>query len=764
MAIGEKTTHLKTLEQFLPALLVFDDSYKVLYCSDKALKVLKNSSFNGDKLSNLLGSKMWDQFEKQWTKNFNSFSITTSFNGNTDGQLLLNILPSDDYEGAWVMHIDVPNLEHSPKRGIVLPGKNSSTEKYRVIFDSTLDAIILSDFDSATAVECNHRATEMFNASYDEIVTGGVIQFSPEYQPDGLKSTDKLAAIKKEMLNSKKEKKIFKWCYNRKDGELFDAEVVVSLFEVNGQKKWMNIIRDVSDRVENEKKLETSHHKFKALFNNTAAVTFLLDTEGNILEANNSAREKLNINILEDKNQPIWQCGWWKSNTYIVANETMKQAVKEVVVTEKLKQFDFKFHDGEEKEHTYIFTVKPFAEPNGDVNQIIIEGNDITELIEKREEVLKNERLYRSIIRNTQGTSVFLINKNQEIVLVEGNYNEMFNLEIDQLMGFKPSELVPTKQINEILNERFENALKGQLGIFDLSYGRTHYHVKTLPLREFDGLIKKAMVIVQDITDIKKAEKELRANVKKLNEQKHELELYIDSNKDLENFAYIVSHDLKEPLRNIMSFTQLVQENYSQNFDQIGKEFLDYIINGGQQMNDLINSLLEYSRVKKGEYHFQKINLSEVFSLATNNLMNSILEARASINLVKGVPEFIVADIKRIAQLLQNLMSNSIRYCNPDPEVQPIVEISVETRPYDWLFTVKDNGQGIAEEHHESIFSIFSKVSTGKKKGTGIGLAVCKRIVEQHKGDMWVESKVGEGSTFFFTISKGLKIGRTEES
>ena len=763
MAIIEKTTHSKTLEQYLPALLVFNNNFDLLFYSKKALNVLNNNAYTGNRLSDLLTPDLWEQFSENWKNEPTSFSMSTkSANGNL--HFLVDIVESEDYESSWLVHLNGPNLEYNPKMGVESTGKNSSSEKYRAIFDSTLDAIILSDFDNANAVECNQRTAEMFNASFDEIVSGGVIQFSPEFQEDGQRSTDKLAALKNEMLNSKKEKKIFKWCYHRKGGELFDAEVVVSLFEVNGQKKWMNIIRDVSSRVENEKKLETSHHKFKALFNNTAAVTFLLDTEGNILEANNSAREKLNINMINDKHQPIWKCGWWKSNTYIVANETMKQAVREVVAKEMLKQFDFKFHDGDEKEHTYIFTVKPFAEPNGDVKQIIIEGNDITELIEKKEEVLKNERLYRSIIRNTQGTSVFLINKDLEIVLVEGNYNEMFNYEIEQLLGYKAIDLVPTKEISDKLSERFSNALNGQLGIFDLSYRRTHYHVKTLPLREFDGLIKKAMVIVQDITDIKKAEKELRGNVKKLNEQKHELELYIDSNKDLENFAYIVSHDLKEPLRNIMSFTQLLQENYSANFDQIGKEFLDYIIKGGQQMNDLINSLLEYSRVKKGEYHFQKINLSEVFSLATNNLMNSILEARASINLVKGAPEFIVADIKRIAQLLQNLMSNSIRYCNPDPDVQPIIEVMVESRDGDWLFTVKDNGQGIAPEHHESIFSIFSKVSTGKKKGTGIGLAVCKRIAEQHKGEMWVESKVGEGSSFFFTISKRLKIGNTTSS
>jgi len=252
-----------------------------------------------------------------------------------------------------------------------------------------------------------------------------------------------------------------------------------------------------------------------------------------------------------------------------------------------------------------------------------------------------------------------------------------------------------------------------------------------------------AVYIFKEISARKKAEKELK-------DKNVQLEKYINSNLQLENFAYIASHDMKEPLRTIGNFTQLLKRRYKDQFDEEGKEFLEFIISGAKSMNRLINDVLSYSRVNSQEYDLEQVNLSHLLFNITNNLRETIGETGAEL-IIGEIPELIEVNKTSYTQLFQNLIVNALKFHKEGEK--NIIEVGSERRENDWLFWVKDNGIGIAPEYHERIFVLFKKLhSKAEYVGTGIGLALCKKIVEKHNGEMWVESELDKGATFYFTL------------
>ncbi len=271
-----------------------------------------------------------------------------------------------------------------------------------------------------------------------------------------------------------------------------------------------------------------------------------------------------------------------------------------------------------------------------------------------------------------------------------------------------------------------------------LAFGALITILVALMLNSSDKLRMKAIELAVEIKERKKTERQL----------KHALIQLERSNRDLEQFAYVASHDLQEPLRMIVSYVQLLERRYREKFDENAKDFMGFITEGTQRMQLLIRDLLEFSRVTSQSKEFEIIDLNEILKIVLKNLKIAIEENNVKIQ-YSNLPD-VLGDNTQLIQLFQNLIYNAIKF---KKDAHPEIEVSAVHNESNWLISVKDNGIGIADEYKEKIFIIFQRLhDRGKYQGTGIGLAVCKRIVERHGGKIWVESELGKGSTFYFTL------------
>lgn len=257
---------------------------------------------------------------------------------------------------------------------------------------------------------------------------------------------------------------------------------------------------------------------------------------------------------------------------------------------------------------------------------------------------------------------------------------------------------------------------------------------------------------IKDEIKIKEEQaKIIHQNNEKLKQQNEDLIKYIRSNNELEKFAHRVSHDLKSPLNTIIGFSNLFASN-EENLTEKQGEFLKYIMDAGTQMKSLISGILDYSKTNGNTLKLKKINVYELIEKIKNLLHHNLNESNGKI-IVKDIPKFIIADETKIKQLFLNLISNALKFKKEN--VLPEVVINGTINESEFTFSISDNGIGIPNESKEKIFDLFSKAKNNKNfEGQGIGLSICRQIINQHKGEIWVESEQGIGTIFHFTIQK----------
>jgi PAS domain S-box-containing protein len=245
----------------------------------------------------------------------------------------------------------------------------------------------------------------------------------------------------------------------------------------------------------------------------------------------------------------------------------------------------------------------------------------------------------------------------------------------------------------------------------------------------------------QDITERKIAETMLEKTMQNLER----------SNKELEQFAYVASHDLQEPLRMVSSYTQLLERRYKDKLDQDANDFIQYAVDGANRMQKLINDLLDYSRITSRGKDFAKVDISQILGQVISNLQYLIIENTALIT-NGDLPE-LKADESQILRVFQNLIENAIKFKKKSE--LPKIHISCIKKEGFYEFAVRDNGIGIDMQFHDRVFTIFQRLHSKEEyPGTGIGLSICRRIVERHGGKIWFESKENEGTTFYFTLKE----------
>lgn len=377
---------------------------------------------------------------------------------------------------------------------------------------------------------------------------------------------------------------------------------------------------------------------------------------------------------------------------------------------------------------------------HGEANLLVI-LEDVTEHKRAEELLRASEQRYRTLFDNAVAG---IIVHDVEGLILEANGA------ISRRLGYLSEDLVGTN-VTEIRGSEASASWSEHMGevrrqgraVFETTHRRRDGI--TVPVEVSSRLIQDAggevvLNISRDLTEHKRAAEALMDAVAKLQR----------SNWDLEHFAHVVSHDLQEPLRMVASYTQLLAQRYENQLDDKAQRYIHYAVDGAARMQRLINDLLTYSRVTTQGQVPEPIDSASVLGETLRNLSAVIEESGAMVT--NGHLPQVRADATQLLQVFQNLIANAIKFHGED---SPEVHVLAREEGDEWLFSVKDNGIGIDTQYADRVFVIFQRLHTRDEyPGTGVGLAVCKRIVERHGGRIWFESEIAKGSTFFFTLPK----------
>lgn len=384
----------------------------------------------------------------------------------------------------------------------------------------------------------------------------------------------------------------------------------------------------------------------------------------------------------------------------------------------------------------------PIINQNKEIIGATVISTNISDQINAKEALKKSEEKYRTIFENIQDV-IFQTDLDGVFWDLSPSIKEITGYTPEELIG-KPTTILQTDEeekdvVINLVNEKlilinFEKSIKTKLGVIK------HISLSAKLIFDKKGIPHHIDAIAQDITQRKENEREIAIQNNKLQIQ----------NKELEQFAYITSHDLQEPLLTLKCFTELVKEEFPDNTNENFKQYLDFILESSNRMQKLVKGLLDYSRIGK-QIEITKVDCKEVVNDAISTLSNIIQKTETQITL--GDLPTVEGYSVELIQLFQNLIENAIKF--KKKETPLTINISAKQVEDNWLFAVADNGIGIEEHNKEKIFIIFKRLNNREEySGIGIGLAICKKIIVLHGGTIWVESTLDQGTTFYFTIPK----------
>ncbi len=383
---------------------------------------------------------------------------------------------------------------------------------------------------------------------------------------------------------------------------------------------------------------------------------------------------------------------------------------------------------------------------SGDELGVLVDRfNDMLAGIQSRDADLKRalheveaERARFHFMAESMPQKIFTATPEGEVDYFNPQWMEFTGLTFDQVKGWGWTQFIHPDDLEGNLREWKRSIETGEpfhhQQRFRQADGVYRWHLsRALAMRDGEGRITMWIGSNTDIDEQKEKEEELRR-----------------ANEDLRQFAYSASHDLQEPIRNVAVYSEIVAMRYDKVLDTEGKQFLGFLMEGGQRLARLVDDLLAYTQASLAELRMNPVKAEEALQRSLSALTESIRESGAEVT-AESLPEVFMGEV-HLQQVFQNLIANAIKYRSDKP---PRIHISVRDDGNMWRFAVKDNGMGIPPEYKEKIFGLFKRLSHDRKHGgTGIGLAICQRIVERYGGRIWLESKPGEGSTFYFSVPK----------
>lgn len=502
---------------------------------------------------------------------------------------------------------------------------------------------------------------------------------------------------------------------------------------------FVNHIQDINKRKNAENRLKESKERFRQLANSIPQLAWIARSDGSIFWFNHRWYEYTG-RTPEEMVGTGWQSvlhpdslnsvtGKWKS--CIAAGKPFEMI--NLILG----------HDGRYRE--FLTKSIPIKARNGQVNQWFGSHTDISELKKVEHELMKSREKLNIALENGQiGTWEWDLSTN--LMIWDERTERMFGLEPGTFgKTYSAFESLVHEEDLAHLRDAISQAIETGKHFETIYRTRpqngsepNYISSKALVNTDENGRVISMSGVCFDVTGMKKGAEQALI---KINEE------LLRSNTDLQQFAYVASHDLQEPLRMVSSFTQLLQHRYSGKLGTDGEEYIRYAVEGSKRMYQLLNGLLAYSRIQTRGREFSCVDMNRVVEKVTENLKLIIGETGTVIN-CPGLPQ-IMADENQMIQLLQNLFENSIKFSRETP----VINISCEMKDRYYVFSVSDNGIGIEPQYYDRIFRIFQRLHRSDEyDGTGIGLAICKRIIERHGGKIWVESDFGKSTTFSFSL------------
>ena len=385
-------------------------------------------------------------------------------------------------------------------------------------------------------------------------------------------------------------------------------------------------------------------------------------------------------------------------------------------------------------------TISPITDEQGNVVGASNVARDISERKRAQQRI--------AAVVEAAPSAMIMVDRNGVMVLVNTQTEIMFGRPRAQLIGSNIEMLLPERYRQDhqrMFAEFFKQPEARAMGVGRDLHGlhadlrEFSVEVGLSPIEILEGDYVLAAVV--DITQRKEAEQALQIKTEEL----------LRSNRDLEQYAYIASHDLQEPLRAVSGCIQLLEQRHQAQLSDSARELMHHAIDGSKRMQTLIGDLLLYSRIGKSEENFRKVDCNKAVDFAVKNLSQAIEESAAMLNCAPLPTVFGIAS--QLTLLFQNLIGNAIKFRRADVPIR--IDVEAIRQENVWLFSIKDNGIGVESQYFERIFTIFQRLHTRREyPGTGMGLALCKRIVEYHGGRIWIESILGSGTTVFFTLSR----------
>ncbi|HBZ68544.1 MAG TPA: hypothetical protein DEP35_01820 [Deltaproteobacteria bacterium] len=523
--------------------------------------------------------------------------------------------------------------------------------------------------------------------------------------------------------------------FRHTDGSWRTLEAVISnLLDVPAVRGLVVNSRDITERRRAEEALRDSETRFRALIENCMDVVVVLDAEGRITYRSPSVvllgyqPQELLGRVIFDYVHP---------DDRLRARQSFARAFQGDVIGLR-EECRFRHKDGSWRTFETVVT-NMLAEPS--VAGLVINARDITERVRADARLRAQERQLQAIVGSVNDVVLELDGDGRYLNVWASDESELarpraelLDRTIEEVLGVDVAARF-TKPLRRVLVTGVPERIEYPLALAD---GEHWFLGRLTRLPGIDGGPDTICMGITDITERKQAEEALRES---------EAEL-ARSNRDLEQFAYVASHDLQEPLRMVTSYVQLLARRYKGKLDSDADEFIVFAMDGAIRMWRLINDLLAYSRVRTEGSEIESTNCEAVLRQALDNLKTS-MEENGAVVTHDGLPT-VFANSPQLIQLFQNLIGNAIKFRGSEP---PRIHVSASRNGNGWTFAVRDNGIGIAPEYAKRIFILFQRLHSREKySGTGIGLAICQKIVERHGGHIWVESELGKGATFYFTL------------